>query len=541
MLTVNNVSVRFGKRVLFEEVNLKFSEGNCYGIIGANGSGKSTFLKVLSGEVSSSTGSISLEKGKRMSVLKQDHNVFNDYTVLETVLRGNAPLFKIKQKMESLYAKEDFSEEDGVVAGELSMQYEELNGWNAESEAGTLLNSLDIPTELHTKKMSELSTQNKVKVLLAQALSGNPELLILDEPTNGLDTKTIVWLEDFLANYTHTIIVVSHDRHFLDTVCTHIVDIDYSKMNLYAGNYTFWYESSKLILSQKAQANKKAEEKRKELQDFISRFSANASKSKQATSRKKLLDKITIEDIKPSSRRYPGIIFTKKREVGDQILRVENLSQVDEKGNILFSDLNFTINKGDKIAILAQSSIHISQFYETLMSHIPPKTGEISWGVTIHKSYLPSNNDDFFTKKLPLVDWLRQYAQTEEERDEKFLRGFLGKMLFSGDEALKNCDVLSGGEKVRCMISRMMLQQGNALLLDEPTDHLDLESISKFNESLTSFDGIILLSSRDITFTNTVVNRIIELTPKGAIDRMSTYEEYIKDAKVKLLRKELMS
>ena len=540
MLTVNNLSVRFGKRILFEEVGIKFSEGNCYGIIGANGSGKSTFLKILSGEFSSSTGSFSIEKGKRMSVLKQDHNEHNEFSVTETVLRGNGLLFDIKQKMEDIYAKPDFSEKDGLVAGELSMKYEELDGWNAESQAGILLNSMGIATEYHTKKMSELSTQNKVKVLLAQALSGNPDILILDEPTNGLDTKTIVWLEDFLAGYPHMILVVSHDRHFLDTVCTHVVDIDYGKMNLYPGNYTFWYESSKLALAQKAQANKKSEEKRKELQEFIRRFSANASKSKQATSRKKLLDKIKLEDIRPSSRKYPGIIFTQQRDIGDQVLRVDDLSQKDDEGQLLFSNVHLTVNKGDKIAVLGQSSIHTTSFYETIMGHIPPQTGSVSWGVTTHKSYLPSNNDAFFQKKMSLVDWLRQYTEKEEERDEKFLRGFLGKMLFSGDEALKDCDILSGGEKVRCMLSKIMLKQGNVLVLDEPTDHLDLESISKLNESLDSFSGVILLSSRDITFTNTIANRIVELTPRGIIDRQTTYEEYINDPKMDALRKELL-
>ncbi len=536
MLTVSNLSLQFGKRVLFDEVNIKFTKGNCYGIIGANGAGKSTFLKILTGKQDPTSGSVSLEKGKRMSVLEQDHFAYDEFTVLETVLRGNKELFKIKEEMDALYAKPDFSDEDGIKAGELGIVYDEMGGWNAETDAQTMLSNVGIKEDMHYTLMSELENKDKVKVLLAQALFGTPDVLILDEPTNDLDIQTISWLEDFLAGYENTVIVVSHDRHFLDTVCTHIGDLDYSKLNLYTGNYSFWYQASQLATKQRQQANKKAEEKKKELQEFIARFSSNVAKAKQATARKKMLDKLNIEDIKPTSRRYPAIIFQQDRDAGDQILEGVNL-KAEKDGEVLFSNANFKLKKGDKVAILSKNSLAISEFFQIISGNIEPTEGEYMWGVTTSQSYMPLDNSSFFQDAdMNLVDWLRQYTTTEEERHEEYVRGFLGKMLFSGDEALKACTVLSGGEKMRCMFSRMMLQRANVLLLDEPTNHLDLESITTLNNSLTNFKGNVLLASHDHEMLQTVCNRIIELTPKGIIDREMTYDEYLEDEKVQELR-----
>jgi len=536
MLTVSNLSVQFGKRVLFDEVNTKFVQGNCYGIIGANGSGKSTFLKILSGKKEPTSGSVYLEPGKRMSVLSQDHYAFDSYGVLDTVMMGNKEMFEIKNEMDAIYAKEDFSEADGIKAGELGVVFEEMGGWNAESDAATLLSNLGIKEELHYTPMSELDGKSKVRVLLAQALFGNPDVLIMDEPTNDLDFETIGWLENFLANYDNTVIVVSHDRHFLDAVCTHISDIDFGKINHYSGNYTFWYESSQLAAKQRAQQNKKAEDKKKELEEFIRRFSANVAKSKQATSRKKMIEKLNVDEIRPSSRRYPAIIFERDREAGDQILNVEGLSKSTED-EVLFKDISFNLNRGDKVALISKNSRAVSAFYEILNNHMKADAGEFQWGVTTTQSYLPLDNSAFFKdENLNLVDWLRQYAKTEEEREEVFLRGFLGKMIFSGEEALKKCNVLSGGEKVRCMLSRMMMTRANVLMFDEPTNHLDLESIQAINNSLKSFKGTILLTTHDHEFAQTVANRIIEITPKGVIDRYSTFDEYLEDPKVKELR-----
>ncbi|WP_313579748.1 ATP-binding cassette domain-containing protein [Chishuiella sp.] len=535
MLNVSNLSLQFGKRVLFDEVNIKFTNGNCYGIIGANGAGKSTFLKILSGEIDPTSGQVSLEKGKRMSVLEQNHFKYDEYTVLDTVLRGNKVLYDIKERMDALYAKPDFSEEDGIKAGELGVEYEEMNGWNAESDAGTLLSNVGIDADMHYTLMGDLDNKAKVRILIAQALFGNPDVLILDEPTNELDVNTITWLEDFLANFENTVIVVSHDRHFLDSVCTHICDLDFSKLNLYSGNYTFWYESSQLASKQRAQQNKKAEEKKKELQEFIARFSSNVAKAKQATARKKMIDKLNIEDIKPSSRRYPAIIWEQSREAGDQILEVNNLSaSVD--GEILFKDANINLKKGDKIGIFSRNSKAVTQFLEILSGKAEPDTGDYNWGITTTQAYLPLDNNDFFKEDINLVDWLRQYTDSDEERHEEFMRGFLGKMLFSGDEALKKSSVLSGGEKMRCMFSRMMLLRANVLLLDEPTGHLDLESITALNNSLVNFKGTILMASHDHELINTTCNRIIELTPNGIIDRYMTYDEFLDDAKVKELK-----
>ncbi len=538
MLTVDNLSLQFGKRVLFDEVNLKFTKGNCYGIIGANGAGKSTFLKILSKEIEPTTGNVSLEKGNRMSVLEQDHFAFDDYTVLDTVLRGNKDLYAIKEAMDALYAKPDFSEEDGVKAGELGAEYEEMGGWNAEADAGTLLSNLGIKEDKHYKLMSELENKDKVRVLLAQALIGNPDVLILDEPTNDLDINTISWLEDFLADYENTVIVVSHDRHFLDAVCTHTCDIDFSKINTFTGNYSFWYQASQLAAKQKAQQNKKAEEKKKELQEFIQRFSSNVAKAKQATARKKMIDKLNIEDIKPSSRRYPAIIFEQEREAGDQILEVDNLSKTKE-GELLFSNININLKKGDKVALLSKNSLAPTSFYQIITDNEEADSGTYKWGVTTKTSYMPLDNTEFFQEDINLVDWLRQYVFTDEERHEEYIRGFLGKMLFSGEEALKSSKVLSGGEKMRCMFSKMMLNKGNVLLLDEPTNHLDLESISALNNSLENFKGTLMLTSHDHELMQTVCNRIIELTPKGVIDRYMTYDEYLADNKIKELRKQM--
>ena len=541
MLTVSNLSLQFGKRVLFDEVNIMFTKGNCYGIIGANGAGKSTFLKILTGKQEPTTGNVSLEPGKRMSVLEQDHFAYDNFTVLETVLRGNKKLFEIKEEMDALYAKPDFSDEDGIKAGELGVIYDEMGGWNAESDAQTMLSNVGIKDEMHWQMMGELENKDKVKVLLAQALFGNPDVLILDEPTNDLDIDTIAWLEDFLADYENTVIVVSHDRHFLDSVCTHIVDLDYSKLNLYTGNYSFWYQASQLATRQRQQANKKAEEKKKELQDFIARFSSNVAKAKQATARKKMIEKLNIDDIKPTSRRYPAIIFEMEREAGDQILEVKDLEK-SKDGELLFSNVDIKLKKGDKVAIISKNSLAISEFFEIISGNATADKGEYNWGVTTNQSYMPLDNTNFFQdKSLNLVDWLRQFTKNDEERHEEFIRGFLGRMLFSGDEALKSCTVLSGGEKMRCMFSRMMLQKANVLLLDEPTNHLDLESITTLNNSLSNFKGNILLASHDHEMLQTVCNRIIELTPKGVIDRDMTYDEYLEDKKIKELQQQMYS
>ncbi|WP_196892908.1 ABC-F family ATP-binding cassette domain-containing protein [Aureivirga marina] len=541
MLTVSNLSVQFGKRILFDEVNTKFTQGNCYGIIGANGAGKSTFLKILSGQMDPTSGNVSLEPGKRMSVLSQDHFAFDEFPVLETVIMGNKKLYEIKKEMDAIYAKPDFSEEDGIKAGELGIEYEEMGGWTAESDAASLLSSLGIKEEQHYTLMSDLDGKAKVRVLLAQALFGNPDVLIMDEPTNDLDFETISWLENFLANYDNTVIVVSHDRHFLDAVCTHISDIDFGKINHYSGNYTFWYESSQLAAKQRAQQNKKAEDKKKELEEFIRRFSANVAKSKQATSRKKMIDKLNVEEIKPSSRRYPAIIFDKDREVGDQILNVENLSKTFE-GETLFQDIHFNLNKGDKVALISRNSRAVTAFYNIIAGESEADTGKFNWGVTTTQSYLPLDNSEFFKDaSLDLVDWLRQYAKTEEEKEEVFLRSFLGRMIFSGEEALKKCNVLSGGEKVRCMVSRMMMTRANVLMLDEPTNHLDLESIQAFNNSLKNFKGNVIFTTHDHEFAQTVANRIIEITPNGVIDKHLTFDEYLEDPKIKELREKMYS
>ena len=540
MLTVSNLSLQFGKRVLFDEVNIKFTKGNCYGIIGANGAGKSTFLKILSGKQESTSGNVSLEPGKRMSVLEQDHFAYDNFTVLETVLRGNKKLFEIKEEMDALYAKEDFSDEDGIKAGELGVLYDEMGGWNSEADAQTMLSNVGIKDDMHWQMMSELENKDKVRVLLAQALFGNPDVLILDEPTNDLDIATIAWLEDFLADYENTVIVVSHDRHFLDAVCTHIGDLDYSKLNLYTGNYSFWYQASQLATRQRAQANKKAEEKKKELQDFSARFSSNVAKAQQATARKKMIDKLNIDDIKPSSRRYPAIIFDIEREVGDQILDVKGLEKTKD-GELLFSNINLNLKKGDKVAVISRNSLAITEFFQIISGTTEADKGTYNWGVTTNQSYMPLDNTDYFQEDANLVDWLRQFTKNDEERHEEFMRGFLGRMLFSGDEALKSCKVLSGGEKMRCMFSRMMLQKANVLLLDEPTNHLDLESITTLNNSLSNFKGNILLSSHDHELLETVCNRIIELTPKGIIDRDMTYDEYLADKKIKELQEQMYS
>lgn len=540
MLTAANLSVQFGKRVLFDEVNVTFTQGNCYGIIGANGAGKSTFLKLLSGELEPTGGHIHLEPGKRMSVLEQNHFAYDDSSALESVIMGNKPLYTIKKEMDDIYAKEDFSDADGEKVGELQVKYEEMNGWNAESDAASLLSNLGISETVHHTLMKDLDAKLKVRVLLAQALFGNPDVLIMDEPTNDLDFETIAWLEHFLANYDNTVIVVSHDRHFLDAVCTHISDIDFGKINHYTGNYTFWYESSQLAARQRAQQNKKAEEKAKELQEFIQRFSANVAKSKQATSRKKMLEKLKIEDIKPSNRRYPAIIFQQEREAGDQILNIENLSAsiADE---VLFQNIDLNLAKGDKVALISRDSRATTAFYEIITDNTTPDSGTYQWGITTIQSYLPLDNASFFENQLTLVDWLRQWSKTEEEREELYIRGFLGKMLFSGDEALKKCNVLSGGEKVRCMLSRMMMFRANVLLLDEPTNHLDLESITTFNNALKNFKGTVIFTTHDHEFAQTVANRIIELTPNGILDKFMTFDEYMHDTRIKEQRNKMYS
>ncbi|MGB3463681.1 MAG: ATP-binding cassette domain-containing protein [Cyclobacteriaceae bacterium] len=535
MIAANNISLQFGKRILFDDVNIKFTGGNCYGIIGANGAGKSTFLKILSGDMDANRGKIDIEPGKRMAVLKQNHFEFDDFTVLNTVMMGHEKLWQVMEEKNAIYMKPDFSEADGVKASELEEQFAEMDGWNAESDAAALLSGLGIKEDQHYLNVKELSGNQKVRVLLAQALFGNPDILILDEPTNDLDINTISWLEDFLLDFKNTVIVVSHDRHFLDTVCTHIVDIDFKKVKLFTGNYSFWYESSQLALSQRSQANKKAEEKKKELQEFISRFSANASKSKQATSRKKLLDKINLDDIQPSTRKYPAIIFKQNREAGDQILEVSNLT-VDVDGRTLIKNLDFYVNKGDKIAVISRDSLAVTAFFKVLNGELEPTSGTFKFGQTITSAYLPNENDHYFQSDLNLIDWLRQYS---EDKDEVYIRSFLGKMLFSGEETLKTVNVLSGGEKVRCMISRMMQTGANLLMLDEPTNHLDLESITAFNNSLKDFPGTVLFSSHDHEFTQTVADRIIELSPKGHLDKLMAYDEYISNETVTQQREAL--
>tara|TARA_B100000963_G_C22610445_1_gene664606 strand:+ start:665 stop:2287 length:1623 start_codon:yes stop_codon:yes gene_type:complete len=538
MLNVQNLSLQFGKRVLFDEVNLKFVNGNCYGVIGANGAGKSTFLKILTGDQDATTGHIDLEPGKRMAVLKQNHFEFDEIQVLQTVIMGHKRLFDIMVEKDAIYTKPDFSEEDGMRTGELEAEFADLEGWNAETDAASLLSNLGIDESKHYLNMEELSSDLKVRVLLAQALFGNPDVLILDEPTNDLDIRTISWLEDFLLDFKNTVIVVSHDRHFLDTVCTHICDIDFSKINIFTGNYSFWYQSSQLALKQRSDKNKKAEEKKKELMEFISRFSANAAKSKQATSRRKMLDNLDLEEIKPSSRKYPGITFHQERDAGNQIISISNLSKSNTEGD-LFRDINMIVNKGDKIAFISKNSIALTHFFEILTGNLKADSGEISIGTTIKSAYLPNDNTSFFVGKESLIDWLRNFAETEEEREDVYLRTFLGRMLFTGEEALKSASVLSGGEKVRCMLSKMMLAKGNLLFMDEPTNHLDLESITALNNAMAEYRGTLLFTSHDQELVNTVANRIIEITPKGTIDKMMSYDEYLKDIKINTLREEM--
>jgi ATPase subunit of ABC transporter with duplicated ATPase domains len=540
MITVSNLSLRYGKRTLFEDVNLKFTQGNCYGIIGANGAGKSTFLKILSGEIDPSGGSVSFTPGERMAVLSQNHYAFDDFTVIEAVMMGHKEMYAVMKEKDAIYLKEDFNDADGHRAGELENQFAEMDGWNAESNAATLLSNLGIKEEFHYQLVKDLDNTQKVRVLLAQALFGKPDILLLDEPTNDLDIHTVTWLEDFLASYEAIVLVVSHDRHFLDTVCTHVVDIDFAKMTIYTGNYTFWYESSQLALKQRSDQNKKAEDRVKELQDFIRRFSANASKSKQATSRKKALDKINLDEIQPSNRKYPGIIFNNQgREAGDQILQVENLSK-SLNGELLFGNIRLMVNKGDKIAILSQNSLATTAFYNILTGRDKDYKGEFKWGVTINAADIPIDNADYFKGKDDnLIDWLREYSPGE--KDDQFIRGFLGRMLFSGEEVLKKSNVLSGGEKMRCMFSRMMLQSANLLMFDEPTNHLDLESITALNNGMKDFRGTILFTSRDHELVETVANRVIELTPGGTIDKLMTYDEYINSDAVQKQRDELYS
>lgn len=539
MISVNNVTLSFGKRVLFDEVNLNFNKGNCYGVIGANGAGKSTFLKILSGEIEPSKGSVSITPGERMAVLKQNHFAYDEVTVLNTVLMGHQKMWQVMQERDAIYAKEDFSEEDGMKAGELEGEFGEMGGYTAESDAGSMLSELGVPAVYHQSLMKDIPGNLKVRVLLAQAIFGNPDILLLDEPTNGLDIETIAWLENFLADYENIVLVVSHDRHFLDAVCTHVADVDRQKIKIFTGNYTFWYESSQLMSRQINDKNKKTEDKRAALMEFIARFSANASKSKQATSRKKALEKLTIEEIEPSNRRYPGIIFQPLREVGNQILNVEKLgASVD--GRVLFDNVSFSVNKGDKIAFLSKDPLAITAFFEIINNKKAADKGAMEWGTTITSAYLPVENNEFFTEGLTLLEWLRQFVPPHvTDADEPFLRGFLGKMLFSGDDIMKKTNVLSGGEKVRCMISRMMLQNPNLIMLDQPTNHLDLESIQSFNEGCQNFPGIVLLTSHDHTFIQTVANRIIELTPNGIIDRLMSFDEYLEDDRVKKLKAEL--
>ena len=531
MLNVNNLSLQFGKRVLFDEVNVKFVQGNCYGIIGANGAGKSTFLKILTGDQDPTTGRVELEPGKRMAFLKQNHFEFDKVQVLQTVIMGHKRLYEIMVEKDALYAKEDFSEADGMLTAELEGEFADLEGWNAETDAATLLSNLGIEESKHYSLMEELSNDLKVRVLLAQAIFGNHDVLILDEPTNDLDLHTISWLEDFLLDFRNTVIVVSHDRHFLDTVCTHIGDIDFNKINLFTGNYSFWYQSSQLAARQRSDKNKKAEDRKKELLDFISRFSANAAKSKQATSRRKMLDNLDLEEIQPSSRKYPGITFHQERDAGNQILSINDLSKSID-GKSLFKDLTITVNKGDKIAFISKNSLALTTFFEILNNKIKADSGEFTFGTTITTAYMPNDNHHFFSSKISLIDWLRQYALTDEEREDVNLRTFLGRMLFTGEEALKSAMVISGGEKVRCMLSKMMLAKGNLLMMDEPTNHLDLESITALNNAMKEFQGTLLFTSHDHELVNTVANRIIELTPNGIIDKMMPYDEYLADTKI---------
>lgn len=535
MITVSNVTLQYGKRVLFDEVNVTFTPGNCYGIIGANGAGKSTFMKILSGEIDPNKGRVDITPGQRMSVLSQDHFKFDEFQVLDTVIMGNKRLHQIIKEKEAIYAKTDFTEADGIKASELEAEFGEMNGWNAESEAGSLLSNLGVTEEFHFKLMADLTGKEKVKVLLAQALFGNPDILLMDEPTNDLDVETITWLENFLADFENTVIVISHDRHFLDAVCTNVCDIDFGKLQTYTGNYSFWYQMSQLALKQRADQNKKTEDKRTELQDFVRRFSANASKSRQATSRKKLLEKLVIDEIPASTRRYPGIIFKQEREAGDQLLHIENVSKSNIDG-LLFSKATINVKKGDKIAFIARNHLAITSLFNIINEVEKPDSGEYKYGTTIHKAYLPNDNAEFFKVDLNLVDWLRQYST---DKDESFVRGFLGKMLFSGEEVLKKCTVLSGGEKVRCMISRMMLLNPNMLILDEPTNHLDLESIIAFNDAMRDFTGTILFTSHDHELMQTVANRIIELTPNGIIDKACTYDEFLESEAVKEQREKL--
>ena len=532
MITVSNVSVQFGKRVLFNDVNLKFTSGNCYGVIGANGAGKSTFLKTISGELEPTTGSITLGPGERLSVLSQDHFKWDAYTVMDTVMMGHTVLWDIMKQREALYAKEDFTDEDGMKVSELEEKFAELDGWNAESDAASLLSGLGIKEDKHYVLMSELNNKEKVRVMLAQALYGNPDNLLLDEPTNDLDMETVTWLEEYLSNFEHTVLVVSHDRHFLDSVCTHTIDIDYGKINLFAGNYSFWYESSQLALRQQQNQKAKAEEKRKELEEFIRRFSANVAKSKQTTSRKKMLEKLNVEEIKPSSRKYPGIIFTPEREPGNQILEVSGLTKSLEDGTVLFRDVNFNVEKGDKIVFLSHDPRAMTALFEIINGNMKPDAGHYNWGVIITTAYLPLDNTSFFNTDLNLVDWLSQFG----EGNEVYMKSFLGRMLFSGEEVLKKASVLSGGEKMRCMIARMQLRNANCLILDTPTNHLDLESIQAFNNNLKIYKGNVLFASHDHEFIQTVANRIIELTPNGIIDKMMEYDEYITSDHIKELR-----
>lgn len=533
MITASDIVVQFGKRILFQDVNLKFTPGNCYGIIGANGAGKSTFLKTISGDLNPTKGTVTIAPGERLSVLRQDHYAFDECTVIETVLRGHEPLWNVMQEKDAIYAKPEMTDEDGIRACELEEKFAEMDGWNAESDAAALLSGLGIKEDLHYKYMKELSGKEKVRVLLAQALFGKPDNLLLDEPTNDLDLDTVMWLEEYLSNFENTVLVVSHDRHFLDSVCTHTVDIDYGKISMFAGNYSFWYESSQLALRQRAQQNKKAEEKKKELQEFIQRFSANVAKSKQTTSRKKMLEKLNIEEIQPSTRKYPGIIFTPKREPGNKVLEVKGLAASIE-GDILFKDVNFQVEKEDKIVFVSHDPRAMTALFEIINGNIKADAGQYSWGEdTITSAYLPMDNTKFFSNELSLVDWLAQYS---EDTTESYVRGFLGRMLFSGEEIYKKCNVLSGGEKMRCMISRMMLKDANLLCLDSPTNHLDLESIQAFNNTLKTFKGVILMSSHDHEFIQTVCNRVIELTPNGIIDKRMDYDDYITDDSIKELK-----
>lgn len=539
MISVKNVSLAYGKRVLFDEVNINFTKGNCYGVIGANGAGKSTFLKILSGEIEPNKGSVEITPGERLAILKQNQFQFDNETVLNTVLMGHEKLWKLQHEKDAIYANPDATEDDYMKAGEMEAEFGEMGGYESESNAGSLLSSLGIGSDMHYTLMGDMPSNMKVRVLLAQALFGNPDILLLDEPTNGLDIETIGWLENFLADYENVVLVVSHDRHFLDAVCTHVADVDRHKIKIFSGNYSFWYESSQLMARQLADKNKRTEDKRQALLDFIARFSANASKSKQATSRKKALDKLNVEEIEPSTRRYPGIIFQPLREVGNQILNVEGLRKTID-GKVLFDKLNFSVNKGEKIAFLSQNPLAITYFFEIINEKTQADSGKYEWGTTVTKAYLPIENSEFFQEGLTLMEWLRQYVPPHvTDVDEPFLRGFLGKMLFAGDEIMKKTNVLSGGEKVRCMVSRMMLQNPNAIVLDQPTNHLDLESIQAFNESCQNFPGIVLLTSHDHTFMETVANRIIELTPNGIIDRLMTFDEYLGDERVKTLRTEM--